>query len=206
MRNVSKFLWILVGTSLAVLFIIGLSKKASQVETFLEGRHEGAALIGGPFVLIDQEGKTRTHKSFENKFLLVYFGYSYCPDICPTGLGAISEALKLLGSRAQAIQPIFISVDPARDTPQQLAKFMGSFHPQLLALTGDEMAIKEAMQSYRVYAAKVEEKDPSSQDYLMDHSSIIYLMAPDGRYLAHFTHATPPQEMAASIERFIKGH
>jgi protein SCO1/2 len=167
-----------------------------------EGRGTGAASIGGKFELVDQNGRTRTDSEFRGKLMLIYFGYAFCPDACPTALQAMTLALNRLGPAADGVVPMFITVDPERDTPEQLKRYAENFHPRLVALTGSADQVAQAATAYRVYYAK--QKDPNvTGGYLMDHTSIIYLMGRDGRYLSHFTHATSPEAMAAEIEKTL---
>jgi cytochrome oxidase Cu insertion factor (SCO1/SenC/PrrC family) len=161
----------------------------------------GAALIGGAFTLTDQTGKTRTDADFRGKYMLVYFGYTYCPDFCPTELNTIGEALGLLGADAAKVQPIFITVDPARDTVEQMKLYAQSFDPRLVALTGTAEQIAVVAKAYRVYYAKA--PGASGDDYLMDHSTFIYLMGPDGAYLTHFRYGMSAQDMAAGIRKYF---
>ncbi len=158
-------------------------------------RVTGAALIGGPFTLTDQHGARVSDSDFRGRFLLVYFGYSFCPDICPTDLAAMSAAIDLLGSKGEAVQPIFITIDPERDTVERLASYAPLFHPRLLALTGAPEEVRQAAAAYRVYY----EKAGDGADYLMNHSGIIYLMDRDGRFVTHFTQDTPAEEIAEAI-------
>jgi protein SCO1/2 len=165
-----------------------------------DGRGSGAAAIGGGFELVDQNGQLRTDSDFRGKLMLIYFGYAFCPDACPTALQAMTVAINRLGPAGEGVVPIFITVDPERDTPQQLKRYAENFHPRLVALTGTAEQVAAAATAYRVYYAK--QKDPNvTGGYLMDHTSIIYLMGRDGRYLSHFTHATSPEAMAAEIEK-----
>jgi cytochrome oxidase Cu insertion factor (SCO1/SenC/PrrC family) len=165
----------------------------------------GTAEIGGPFELVDQTGQTRRDSDFLGRYMLVYFGYTYCPDVCPTSLLAISQALRLLEERApeaaEQVVPLFITVDPERDTVEALAAYAPSFHPDLVALTGTPQQVAAAAKAYRVYYAKAE--DESSGTYLMDHSSFIYLMGPDGTYLTHFSHSAQAKEIAEGLARYI---
>ncbi|MBT4880066.1 MAG: SCO family protein [Alphaproteobacteria bacterium] len=163
----------------------------------------GAAAIGGAFTLIDQNGHQQTDDILKNKLSLIYFGYSYCPDICPTGLHAMTVALDMLEKElgpetANKIQPIFITVDPNRDTSSQLKIYMQNFHPRFMSLTGSTKQVQTAISAYKVYASKFEEE--GMDDYLLDHSSIVYIMDPEGNYVSHFTHATPPEEMVKIIK------
>ena len=161
----------------------------------------GAALIGGPFTLTDQTGKTRTNAEFRGKYMLIYFGYTYCPDFCPTELNTMSEAMGLLGADAAKVQPIFITIDPARDTVEQLKVYAQSFDPRLVALTGTPEQIAVVAKAYRVYYAKA--PGAKGGDYLMDHSTFIYLMGPDGAYLTHFRYGMSAQDMAAGIRKYF---
>jgi protein SCO1/2 len=166
-----------------------------------ETRTSGSALIGGPFTLTDQAGVRRSEADLAGHYALVYFGYTYCPDVCPTSLSAMTQGLDLLEEqspeKARAVLPVFITVDPERDTAEALAGYAEHFHPRLLALTGTPQEVDTAAKAYRIYYQKVEE--PGASDYLMDHSSVIYLMGPDGSYLTHFTHASTADDIAESL-------
>ena len=162
----------------------------------------GAALIGGPFSLVDQDGKTRSDADFRGRYLLVYFGYTFCPDLCPTELQTISNALDRLGDKAAKVQPLFITVDPARDTVAVMKGYVGHFHPGLVGLTGSVTQIAAAARAYRVYYAKVPAAE-GGDNYLMDHSGFVYLMGPDGRYITHFTPQTTAKQMAKAIAKLL---
>jgi protein SCO1/2 len=162
----------------------------------------GQALVGGPFTLVDHTGKTVTDKHFRGRFMLIYFGFTNCPDVCPSGLQVMSAALDKLGAKADQVTPILITVDPERDTPEQLASYVSSFHPRLLGLTGSPEQIAAALKAYRVYAKKVE--DPkSSAGYTYDHTSLIFLMGRNGDYVAHFTHATSVERIAERLAQAL---
>lgn len=160
-----------------------------------------AVQIGGPFNLVDQHGRQVTEADFRGRYMLIYFGYTYCPDVCPTELQAMSQAVDQLGEAGEKVTPVFITVDPVRDTVDQLAGYAQHFHPRLVALTGSEEQVTAAAKAYRVYFRKVE--DESTTEYLMDHSSIIYLMGPEGRFLTHFSYGTPPEEMAEKMRSYL---
>ncbi len=162
----------------------------------------GVALVGGPFTLTDQDGRTVSEKSFAGKYMLVFFGYTYCPDICPTELQVMSAALDQIGPVADRIQPIFISIDPARDTPEVLKSYVGNFGPRLIGLTGTPEQIAAVAKAYRVYYARAG-NTASATDYLMDHSSIIYLMGPDGRFLTHMAYTTDAAKLAAQLKESV---
>ncbi len=159
----------------------------------------GQPSIGGSFSLINQFGEDVTEKDFLGKYVLLFFGYTYCPDICPTALTNISEALDLLGETGKKIVPIFVTVDPARDTVEHLKEYSKFFHPSLIALTGTEEQIRTVSKLYRVYFSKSKENKDDSFDYLMDHSAITYLMGPDGKFISHFSHGLEPALLAERI-------
>jgi cytochrome oxidase Cu insertion factor (SCO1/SenC/PrrC family) len=154
--------------------------------------------IGGDFTLVDQTGATRLAADFRGKLMLVYFGYTSCPDVCPTELQKMSEAIDLLDAKGDAVQPIFITVDPQRDTVEQMQDYAANFHPRLVALTGSAEQIAVAARAYRVFYQPVKQPDGS---YLMDHSSVVYLMARDGSYLAHFGSESDAAQIAAAIAK-----
>lgn len=157
--------------------------------------------LGGPFTLVDQNGVTRHDTDFHGKLMLVYFGYTYCPDACPTALQTMSAAMDKLGDRAASVVPIFITVDPARDTVAQMKLYAANFTPHLVALTGSEQQTTAAARAYRVYFQKV--KGDRDDDYLVDHSSFILLMGRDGKYLTHFGPNVTADSMAAAIGKYL---
>ena len=156
--------------------------------------------IGGDFTLVDQNGVTRHSEDFRGKLMLVYFGYTYCPDACPTALQDISRAVDLLGAKGEAVQPIFVTVDPARDTVEQMKLYASNFHPRLIALTGTPEQVAAAAKAYRVYYKKVPTKDG---DYTMDHTAIVYLMDKNGQFVAPFSLKRKPEEGAAELRRYL---
>ncbi len=157
--------------------------------------------VGGPFALIDHTGKPRTERDFSSKLLLIYFGFTYCPDICPTDLQNIGLALDELGADGDRVQPLFVTVDPERDTAAHLAEYVPMFHPRLIGLTGDAAAIRAAADAYKVYYAKVPIE--RGNDYTVDHTAFIYLMAADGKYLGFFPPGTAPERIAATLRKQI---
>jgi protein SCO1/2 len=197
--------------------------------------------VGGPFALVDSEGRAVTDADFRGRFMLVYFGFTYCPDVCPTSLTYIAQALDRLGPDADKVVPVFITVDPERDTPEQLKEYVRHFHPKLVGLTGTPEQIAAAAKAYRVYFAKArvpgaqaaktkdqapetppgaqapKPEDPAASsapgpssgrpsppdEYTMDHTSITYLMGRDGKFLAHFSHGTEPDAIAARVRAFF---
>ena len=164
----------------------------------------GIAKIGGPFTLTDHTGAVRTEQDFRGKLMLIYFGYTYCPDACPTALQVMSVALQRLGEKAESVTPIFITVDPERDTAKHLNDYVKNFHARMVGLTGSAAQLKQAAKVYRVYFRKAESAsgDPP-EDYLMDHSSVVYLMDREGRYITHFTHQSPSEKIEAAIRKYL---
>ncbi len=153
--------------------------------------------VGGPFALTDQAGHERTDKEFRGRLMLVYFGFTYCPDVCPTDLQAIGLALDKLGRDGDQVQPIFITVDPERDTASHLADYVPMFHPRLIGLTGSGDAIRKVADAYKVYYARVPLE--SAGDYTVDHTAYIYLMDRDGNYLGFFPPGTSADRMVEII-------
>ena len=158
------------------------------------------AAIGGPFQLTDQNGKAVTDKSLKGKPTLIFFGYTHCPDVCPTSLFEISEVLRAMGKDADKVNAIFISVDPERDTQAAMKDYLSSFDPHLQGLSGDPAETAKVITSYRVYAKKVPTKDG---DYTMDHTALIYLMDRDGRFVSPFNLKRTPEEAAADLKKYL---
>jgi protein SCO1 len=158
----------------------------------------GQAAIGGPFTLTDTTGARRTEKDFAGKPMLVYFGFTNCPDVCPSGLQTLTVALNKLGDKADRLTPLFITIDPERDTPESLAAYIKSFHPRIQALSGSPEDVQATIKTYRVYAVKVPDaSDPKR--YNIDHSSFFYLMDAQGRYVKHFPHSTDAGQLAEAL-------
>jgi cytochrome oxidase Cu insertion factor (SCO1/SenC/PrrC family) len=157
----------------------------------------GEALIGGPFTLTDADGKRRTDAEFRGKHMLVFFGFVNCPDFCPTALHTITQAMERLGAKADRLAPIFITVDPARDTPELLRNYAQNFDKRIVMLTGSADEIDVAARAYRVYYQKRALETPGQ--YTMDHSAYIYLMGPDGKFVTHFRHGIAPSDLAKAL-------
>lgn len=158
----------------------------------------GNPAIGGPFNLTDQNGKRVTNKDYLGRYTLVFFGYTNCPDICPAGLQLISAALTKLGRSADDIVPIFITLDPERDTEQTMSQYMKSFDPRIVGLTGSPSEIAKVAKSYRVYFQKsVDESDPKK--YSLDHSAIFYLMGKDGTLITPIPFTTDTDQLASQL-------
>jgi protein SCO1/2 len=165
----------------------------------------GALTIGGPFELVDQDGATRTDRDFRGAYILLYFGYTYCPDTCPTVLLKITRALEDLAGRAPAkaarVVPVFISVDPERDTPEVVRSYADHFHPRLVALSGPPRELERLGRVYGVFVAKVPTPEPG--EYLLDHTGFVYLIGPDGKYLEHFESAASVDDLVEALRRTV---
>lgn len=150
----------------------------------------GKASIGGPFSLVDTQGKRVSSEDFAGKYLLVYFGFTHCPDICPTELHILSQVTQALGAKKAAwdelIQPLFISIDPARDTPALIRSYLREFDPRIVGLTGTPAEVEAAAKKYKVFVYSLQDAASKSDDYILDHSIFIYLIGPDGKYIAHY--------------------
>jgi protein SCO1 len=186
---------------LAVLVICGLLLYRLWMERVSPESVSGEALVGGPFTLTDQNGNTVTDQTFKGKLMLIYFGFTYCPDACPTALGAMSAAIDKLDTSADRVVPMLITVDPERDTPQVLKDYVSNFHPRMMGLTGTKEQIAQVAKAYRVFYQKA--AGPTPDDYLMDHTLLIYLMDGDGKYLTHFGPDATPDQMADEIRKHL---
>ena len=154
------------------------------------------------FTLTNQDGKRVTDQDFRGKYMLIFFGFTYCPDVCPGELQVMSAALDQLGADGDKIQPIFITIDPARDTPEAMKIYVSNFHPRMVGLTGSDADIAGVAKAYRVYYAKAKGSE-NSPDYLMDHSTILYLMGPDGKFVKHFTYNTDVKALTDGLRSAI---
>ncbi|MBM3568724.1 MAG: SCO family protein [Alphaproteobacteria bacterium] len=166
------------------------------------GPGRGEALIGGAFELTDHTGRRVTDQSYRGRPMVLFFGFTHCPDVCPTELAAIAGALDLLGNDAAKVAPIFVTVDPARDTPQVLADYLGNLHPGLIGLTGSEADIARAAKAYRVFYAVNRPKD--GEGYSVDHSGLTYVMNREGKYVAHFRPGTAPETIAQRLRTLLQ--
>lgn len=182
---------------IASLAIVLLSLAAGGAWLFARG---GAPTLGGPFSLVDGQGKPVSDRDFRGRFMLVYFGYTMCPDVCPTTLNQVAEALDKLGPKAERVQPVFITLDPERDTPAVVKQYTAAFTPRLVGLTGTSEQIAQVAREYRVYYA-IHRTGNGSQDYTVDHSSVLYLMDPNGRFVAPIRADGTADQIAADLSR-----
>ncbi|MFN5521261.1 SCO family protein [Bradyrhizobium sp.] len=195
-RNVTRPL-VIVGAFAASL-VVGLSLMFLIMGG---GRNFAApAAIGGPFQLTDQSGAVVTEQSLQGRPTLIFFGFTHCPDVCPTSLFEISEVLRAMGKDADSVNAYFISVDPERDNPATMKDYLSSFDPHLKGLTGDPEVLAKVLTEYRVYAKKVPLKDG---DYTMDHTALVYLMDRNGRFVAPFNLKRTPEEAAADLKKYL---
>jgi protein SCO1/2 len=159
-----------------------------------------ASAVGGPFNLIDHNGKPLTHENMKGHPFLVFFGFTHCPDVCPTTLFDVSEVLKQLGPDAGGARALFVTVDPERDTPAIMKDYLSNFDPNLMGATGSRDAIDKTLKAYRVYSKKV---PTEGSDYTMDHTALVYLMDKQGRFVAPFSLKRRPEEAAADLRRYL---
>ena len=188
--------------AVAVAAGVYLWRAGDDAKGAAETRTAGRALIGGPFALVDHTGKTRTEKDLLGKFAVVNFGFTNCPDVCPTTLQTISDALEMLGPAAQRIRPVFVSVDPDRDSVARLKTYRKAFDDRFLMLTGSESAVARAAKAYKVGYSRMKPADDGS--YMVNHTALIYLMGPDGAYLTHFPFRITPDKLAESLKKWAE--
>jgi cytochrome oxidase Cu insertion factor (SCO1/SenC/PrrC family) len=189
------------GASIVVasFFWCGLTAAAEQPSAaqMMDDLMYGRGSVGGPFTLTDQTGKQRSETEFRGKLMIVYFGYTYCPDVCPTDLMAITQALDALGPAAEAVQPVFISIDPERDT-KILADYVSAFHPSFVGLTGAPNEVRKVANAYKAFYAKI--PDQRTGEYSIDHAGVIYLMGRHGEYLGFM----PPQTNSDRLTEILR--
>lgn len=196
--NPRRLLVFALAAVLAALVVLGIRLYLADRTT--ADAQLGRPAIGGAFALTDQEGRAVTDATYRGKLLLVFFGYTYCPDVCPTELQGITLVLDELKDAAGAkVQGLFVTIDPARDTPQALKEYLSNFHPAIQGLTGTPEQVAAAARAYKAYYAKA--KDNGDGSYLMDHSAFVYLMDGEGRYLAHFRPGAATDDIVAAIRK-----
>ena len=196
--------WIILGVILVLALGSLIGVGAVMQRTGTEVTSTGQAAIGGPFRLTDQNGQRVAAKDFQGQWMLVYFGYTYCPDICPTTLATMTAALdELPPDLAEQVVPVFITVDPERDTVEQLEEYAPLFSDRLVALTGTDAEVKAAARAYKVYFSKAPGSG-TGEDYAVDHSGFVYFMGPNGTYQTHFSHDTPADEMASRMRELMQ--
>jgi len=197
LRIVRRAAWVAVAVSLLLVGGAWLLRDPAPAPA------PAAIAIGGPFALTDHLGRAVSDQDYRGAYMLIYFGYINCPDICVPALDNMSAALDALGTAGDAIQPIFITVDPVRDTVEVMKAYAANFHPRLVALTGHQSAIDEVAEAYGVYSAREATGGETLEPYLVDHTARIFLMGVDGRYLTNFRYDTEPEEMADGIRSYF---
>jgi protein SCO1/2 len=186
----------LFGALLGVYALLLSSRPGDRVES------SGKALVGGPFTLVDASGKTVTDQDFRGRYMLIFFGYTHCPDICPAELQVMAGALDQLGEKAKQVVPIFITLDPERDTPEAVGAYVKNFSPNIVGLTGSMEAVATTAKAYRVSFSKFQDQD-SGENYTIDHSALAYLMGTDGEYITHIPYGTPVAQMVDILNRYL---
>jgi protein SCO1/2 len=181
---VSAVLAVVVGLGLGFLIPVGQP-----------GLEVSQSFIGGEFEMVNHLGETVTQETFKGRHMLVYFGYTFCPDACPTGLQSVTVALNDMGKTADEITPVFVTIDPERDDVAAVREYIGFFHPRLIGLTGTAAQVQTISDAFRVFYGRARDTGETS-DYLMDHSSLIFLMDEDGQYITHIRTGTSPEVMA----------
>jgi cytochrome oxidase Cu insertion factor (SCO1/SenC/PrrC family) len=192
------------GAALALCAVLWATQAPAQSDVrraeaaqFMNELMSGKAAIGAPFTLADPSGARVSLAAFRGKVVLLYFGFTYCPDVCPTDLYAIAQAMRSLGKAGDQVQPIFITLDPSRDTRELLRGYVAAFHPSFVALTGSEDEIRRVATAYKVFFEKV--TPPGSKTYFIDHSAFTFLLDRHGKYVLFFPPGTPPARMAATV-------
>ena len=186
----------------ALAFVLGAGALAGALIQFRGGgaTAQQASSVGGPFRLVDQTGAPVTDADLKGKPFLVFFGFTHCPDVCPTALAEITQAFDALGTDAARTEALFVTVDPARDTPETLKAYLTSFSPRIRGLTGSQEQVDAVVKTYRAYARKQPLKDG---DYTMDHTALVYLMDRNGAFVAPLNLKREPADVAAEIKRYL---
>ena len=185
------------------MFSCGVALAADEQPSatdMMEDLMYGRGTVGGPFTLTDQNGRKRSDSEFRGKLMIVYFGYTFCPDVCPADLMAITQALDALGAAAEGIQPVFITVDPERDTTL-LKDYVAAFHPSLIGLTGSAEEIRKVANSYKAYYRQV--PGERKGEYSIDHAGILYLMGRNGKYLGFLPPQTAPEKLTEVLRKYL---
>ena len=197
----SRTLAIVFGVVLILAAGLGWMRFTAPPESNLAG-----SSIGGAFSLVDQDGRPVTDRDFAGKYRLMYFGYTFCPDICPTDVAVIARGLKTYEAaqpaRAARVQPIFVTVDPERDDPKSLKAFVSAFHPRFIGLTGTPVQIAAVAKAYGIYAKKFPTSDP--ENYLVDHLAVIYLFGPGGAPIAFVPHGATAEDIARMLQTHVR--
>ena len=192
--------FLVIASLLVSTFALAADEQPSAAE-MMDDLMYGRGTVGAPFTLVDQNGRQRSDREFRGKLMIVYFGYSFCPDVCPADLMAITQALDALGPAAEGIQPVFITVDPERDTPL-LKDYVAAFHPSLVGLTGSPQEIRKVANSYKSFYRRVAGENRG--EYSIDHTGVIYLMGRDGEYLGFLPPQTGPEKLTEILRKYLE--
>jgi len=202
MKHAKPSVWLIFTVVVLFPVLLAAQEKAEQAPS----QPTNSALFGGTFSLIDHNGLAKTDQDFKGKFLLVSFGYINCPTICPTKLTTVSAALDIIGVLSDQVQPIFITIDPNRDRPENLRSYLNKIDPRVLGLSGSEADIANIAKTYRVYRLKVITDGRDPENYLVNHTSMTFLMDKDGQFQTLFTQTTKPEVMAQVLRRYMGSH
>lgn len=203
MRNiliVRRVLWGLVAVAALIMTFVIYQNSTPQEKTSQEVRQSA---IDPVFTLVNHNGETVNEEAYRDKWLLVFFGFTHCPDICPTTLSEISQVMENLGPDADKVQPLFVTVDPERDTPEVMKEYVSKFHPSIIGLTGDEAQIRDAADNFRIFYNRRENKD-APDGYFMNHSSILYFIDPEGRFVEPFRYEEKPGTISKEIRQYME--
>lgn len=198
MRQLSRVLWFLVLIAAVIFVYLQMKERVSENKTEVP---DSEVAIGGSFNLTNHLGQEVTEKYLHGKYSIIYFGFTHCPMICPTDVKAISDAMDLLGSKSNLINPVMISIDPERDSSERMKLFLSNYNKNFIGLSGTIPQTKDVLRKYGIYAQKREDEDIEGYD--MQHSSYTYLMDKDGKYVTHFPHATDPKEIVKVLEKYL---
>jgi protein SCO1/2 len=194
---------VLIGLGLNILSHQYLSNVRGENEVSVKSQSIGEADIGGAYSLVNQNGKVVTEKTYRGKYTIIFFGYTFCPDVCPTTLTTLSKVINLLGNNGLMVKPIFITVDPSRDSPKHLKSYLINFHKNFDGLTGNVKQIEHVKNIFHIFAEKSQEDNNKTKNYLVDHSSVSYLMGPDGRFLSFFSYGTEAEVIVNQLKKYF---
>ena len=195
------------GAVAAIVFLaprdasIPIEGRRSEAARLMSELMSGTASVGGPFTLQDSSGKRVSLADYRGKVVLLYFGYMFCPNVCPADLAAIGQCMRLLGTAGEVVQPLFVTLDPERDRGEALRGYAASFHPRFIALTGSSAEVEQVARSYKVFHEKI--RPPGVSSYLIDHTAFVFLLDREGRFAAIFPPGTPPQRMETLVREQI---
>ena len=193
-----------VGFGLKVLNKNKTVVETSETLTTVKSYSTGTPEIGGEYILLNQDGDAVSNNTYRGKYTLIFFGYTFCPDVCPNTLSIFSSVLDLLGEDAAKVKPVFVTVDPVRDTPEKLRSYLIHFNKNFDGLTGSVEQIEQVKKIFRIYAVKSQQDEINFKDYLMDHSTVSYLMGPDGKFVTFFRYGTKPDVIVTKLRKFLE--